>query len=80
MTVKLIDAAVGSLLQVLGYHQETSYTARLQRLGLVPGTHIKLVRKAPLGDPLEISLRGYSLALRPSEASDLHLQIVGSNS
>jgi Fe2+ transport system protein FeoA len=37
-------------------------------MGLLPGTPLKLVRTAPLGDPLEIQVRGYSLTLRKSEA------------
>jgi Fe2+ transport system protein FeoA len=38
-------------------------------MGLLPGTKVRLVRKAPLGDPLEISVRGYNLSLRGTEAS-----------
>jgi ferrous iron transport protein A len=41
---------------------------RLQELGLVPGTPVEVIRRAPLGDPLEIRLRGYHLSLRREEA------------
>jgi ferrous iron transport protein A len=41
---------------------------RLRELGLLPGTLVKLIRRAPLGDPLEISVRGSLLSLRKSEA------------
>jgi ferrous iron transport protein A len=41
---------------------------RLREMGVVPGTTIQLVRRAPLGDPIEISLRGSLLSLRRSEA------------
>ncbi len=41
---------------------------RLAELGLTTGTRIKVDKKAPLGDPLEISLRGYRLCIRASEA------------
>lgn len=41
---------------------------RLMELGLLPGTKVKLARRAPLGDPLEIRLRGYSLSIRRREA------------
>jgi ferrous iron transport protein A len=44
---------------------------RLMELGLLPGTSVQLVRCAPLGDPLEIRVRGYSLSLRRSEAADV---------
>ena len=44
--------------------------------GLVPGTQVTVLRRAPLGDPLEIRLRGYSLALRPSEAASLKFEVL----
>ena len=42
---------------------------RLREMGMLLGTEITFVRRAPLGDPLEIRLRGYSLSLRSSDAS-----------
>lgn len=47
---------------------ENSLRQRLYDLGLTPGTTIELIKFAPLGDPLEITLRGYRLTLRKSEA------------
>ncbi len=41
---------------------------RLLDLGFVPGTEVRVVRRAPLGDPIEYELRGYRLCLRRSEA------------
>ena len=46
---------------------------RLLELGLVPGTPVAAVRRAPLGDPLEITLRGYALSLRANEAALVEL-------
>lgn len=43
--------------------------ARLMEMGLLPGTPIEVVRFAPLGDPIEITLRGYHLSLRRAEAA-----------
>jgi Fe2+ transport system protein FeoA len=43
-------------------------------MGLVPGTEVELVRRAPLGDPLELRVRGYSLSIRGSEARDIELE------
>ncbi len=45
-------------------------------LGLIPGTVLTVKRFAPLGDPVEIRFRGFSLALRPSEARALELERV----
>ena len=41
---------------------------RLMELGLIPGTEVEMIRRAPLGDPLEITVRGVHLSLRRSEA------------
>lgn len=41
---------------------------RLLEMGVLPGTEVTLVRRAPLGDPLELRLRGYALSLRRDEA------------
>ena len=46
---------------------------RLMEMGLLPGTPIEMVRRAPLGDPLKIRLRGYLLSLRKAEASRIYL-------
>ena len=42
---------------------------RLREMGLLPGTRLVFVRRAPLGDPVEISVRGALLSLRDSEAA-----------
>jgi Fe2+ transport system protein FeoA len=46
---------------------------RLMELGLIPGTEIEVVRRAPLGDPLEIAVRGVHLSLRRSEARHIDI-------
>ena len=51
--------------------KEERVAIRLREMGLLPGTPIVFVRRAPLGDPLEIRLRGYSLSLRQKEASSI---------
>jgi len=49
---------------------------RLMELGLVPGTRVSVVRVAPLGDPLELVVRGTHLSLRRSEAARVHVEPV----
>lgn len=44
---------------------------RLMELGVLPGTEVEVIRRAPLGDPLEIALRGVHLSLRKSEARNI---------
>jgi ferrous iron transport protein A len=47
---------------------------RMMELGMVPGTPIQIVRRAPLGDPIELSVRGVHLSLRRSDASLVHVE------
>jgi Fe2+ transport system protein FeoA len=46
---------------------------RLLELGLVPGTRVSITRIAPLGDPLELRLRNYSLSIRRAEAAAIEV-------
>ncbi len=48
---------------------------RLLDMGLIPKTRIKVIRFAPMGDPMEISLRGYELTLRKSDADMIEVEI-----
>ncbi|HLP78827.1 MAG TPA: FeoA family protein [Candidatus Paceibacterota bacterium] len=48
--------------------------ARLMEMGLLVGTKVELVRFAPLGDPVEIKVRGYNLTLRKHEAEQIFVQ------
>jgi ferrous iron transport protein A len=50
---------------------------RLQEMGLLVGTPVQLVRFAPLGDPVEIKVRGYNLTLRRHEAEQIWVEPAG---
>ena len=50
---------------------------RLFDMGITPGAEAYLRKKAPLGDPLEITLRGYELTLRKSEAACVTMEVKG---
>ncbi|HJN48842.1 MAG: FeoA family protein [Pseudomonadales bacterium] len=54
----------------------TTYHKRLISLGLTPGTEFKLLKVAPLGDPIEIAVRGFRLSLRRNEAACLEVERV----
>ena len=43
-------------------------------MGVIPGVSVRMVKSAPFGDPIEIRVRGYSLALRRSEAEAIELE------
>ena len=49
---------------------------RLMEMGLLVGTPVELVRFAPLGDPVEIKVRGYNLSIRKHEAEQIYVRIV----
>lgn len=67
-THKLSELVVGSSAVVREMPKQGSAFLRLREMGLLPGTSIQLVRTAPLGDPIEIKVRGYHLTLRKTEA------------
>jgi len=48
---------------------------RLREMGLVPGTPIRVIGRAPLKDPVEIKLRGYNLTLRNNEADHIQVEL-----
>ncbi len=60
---------VGKTVFVLRVEGEDALAQRLTDLGFWQGTEVQLVRRAPLGDPIEYRLRGYRLALRRREAA-----------
>lgn len=55
---------------------DRGYRQRLLAMGLTPGAVLEVRRKAPLGDPVEISVRNFTLTLRKSEAAILELEAV----
>ena len=74
MPVSLAQLRVGERARVAGFSEQSAYTDQLVRLGLTPGTSLVLQRVAPLGDPVEIRFRGFSLVLRPAEGGALMLE------
>lgn len=64
----LAHARVGESVTVDRVGGERSFRRRLMELGLVPGTVVEMVGVAPLGDPLELLVRGCSLSIRRGEA------------
>ena len=67
----LTSVALGAAATVAEIKVPPASRARLMEMGLLVGTTIQLVRFAPLGDPVEIKVRGYNLTLRKSEAEQI---------
>ena len=67
-TQTLASLAPGAKAVVAEIRIPAEHRARLLEMGLLVGTPVELVRFAPLGDPVEIRIRGYNLSLRKHEA------------
>lgn len=73
--LKLGDLAVGQSGRILGYEPGCrAYRGKLLSMGLTPGTHFTVTRHAPMGDPVEVEVRGFKLSLRKGEAAALRVE------
>ena len=72
MTV-LADLPVGARSRVSLVSGSADLSMRLLEMGLTPGVEVAVVGMAPLGDPLELELRGYRLSVRRSEAARVEI-------
>ena len=70
----LTSLEVGCPAVVTAIHIPAGDRARLLEMGLLVGTPVELIRFAPLGDPLEIKVRGYHLTLRKHEADQIEVR------
>ncbi|MBO1304994.1 ferrous iron transport protein A [Enterococcus sp. 669A] len=66
--VSLDQLTVGDTGQIVNVHGTGAVKRRLMDMGLTKGTEVKVVKLAPLGDPMEIRVRGYELSLRKNES------------
>ena len=72
MAITLKQLRVGDSGRVVGFGEGSrAYRRKLLSFGLTPGTPLVVVRCAPMGDPVEIRVRGFSLTLRRDEAASL---------
>lgn len=77
MSQSFSSLSVGACARVLSYHgMGDAYRRKLMSLGLTPGTCFSVQRVAPLGDPVEISVRGFRLSLRRDEAAALQVELL----
>ena len=56
---------------------EGALRCRLLDMGLIPKTKVRIEKVAPLGDPLELRVRGYSLSLRKEDAGKIEVEVAG---
>ena len=72
---KLSEFSIGELGVIVKVEADPKIKRRLFDMGVTPGAEVFLRKKAPLGDPLEVTIRGYELTLRKTEAECVTLEV-----
>ncbi len=72
-TMTLTELPVGKDARVISISGKDAVTKRLMEMGVIPGISVKMIKAAPFGDPIEIRVRGYSLAMRKNEADAIEI-------
>ena len=70
----LREAGIGSTVKVVKLHGEGAVKRRIMDMGITKGADIFIRKVAPLGDPVEITVRGYELSLRKADAEMVEVQ------
>ena len=70
----LKDAKIGQTVKVVKVHGEGAVRRRIMDMGITKGVEIRVRKFAPLGDPIEITLRGYELSLRKADADMVEVE------
>lgn len=70
----LREAKVGSTVKVVRLHGEGAVKRRIMDMGITRGVQIYIRKVAPLGDPVEITVRGYELSLRKADAEMVEVE------
>jgi ferrous iron transport protein A len=71
---RLSELAPGDRGKVASVAGDADAARRLMEMGLMRGTTVEVVRRAPLGDPLEVKVRGFMLTLRRAEAEHIEVE------
>lgn len=75
MIKMLSDLKKGQNGKIVSLHGEGGLKKHLMEMGFVKGSDIEIRRVAPLGDPVEIRIKGYSISLRKEEAQNIEIEI-----
>ena len=70
----LRDVKVGETVKVVKLHGEGAVKRRIMDMGLTKGTEVYVRKVAPLGDPVELTVRGYELSLRKADAEMIEVE------
>jgi len=75
MTTNLREVSIGSTCKVVKLHGEGAVKRRIMDMGITKGIEIYVRKVAPLGDPIEVTVRGYELSLRKADAEMVEVEI-----
>ena len=70
----LKDAKIGSTVKVIKLHGEGAVKRRIMDMGITKGVEVQVRKVAPLGDPIEVTVRGYELSLRKADAEMIEVE------
>lgn len=70
----LKEAKIGSTVKVVKLHGEGAIKRRIMDMGITKGVEVTVRKVAPLGDPIEITVRGYELSLRKADAEMIEVE------
>ena len=70
----LRDAKIGQTVMVRKLHGEGALRRRIMDMGITRGTSVYVRKVAPLGDPVEITVRGYELSIRKGDAENIEVE------
>ncbi len=70
----LKDARMGSTVKVVKLHGEGALKRRIMDMGITKGIEIRVRKAAPLGDPIELTVRGYQLSIRKADAEMIEVE------
>ena len=71
----LRDAKVGETVKVVKLHGEGAVKRRIMDMGITKGVEVYVRKVAPLGDPIELTVRGYELSIRKADAETVEVEI-----
>ncbi len=74
MTTNLREVKVGAKCTVKKLHGEGAVKRRIMDMGITKGTEVRVRKVAPLGDPIELTVRGYELSIRKDEAAMIEVE------
>ncbi|MCB2293322.1 ferrous iron transport protein A [Clostridium algoriphilum] len=74
--ISLIEVELKTKVKVVEVALESKVRRRIMDMGIVKNTTLVVTGKAPMGDPIELSVRGYTLSLRKNEAKDIMVELI----